>query len=152
MIHQCVRGELQTDPGCLSPGRTGGDLEIVIPFTGLQTTGAALERAATLTAGLNARVLLVAVHTLPYPMQFACPSAVHAHLVEQMKDLAKLCLLPVYPQVVLARDREEGFRFALKPSSTVLVATHRHFWRTSEERLARFLARDGHKVALMHVN
>jgi hypothetical protein len=26
-----------------------------------------------------------------------------------------------------------------------------HFWRTAEERLAKTLAADGHKVALIHV-
>jgi hypothetical protein len=31
------------------------------------------------------------------------------------------------------------------------VASHRHPWRTSEERLARMLAADGHKVALLHI-
>jgi hypothetical protein len=75
----------------------------------------------------------------------------HAHLVERLMELAGVCALPVQPQVVLARDLEEGFRFALKPSSTVLVATRRRPWRTAEERLARALARDGHKVALMHI-
>lgn len=146
-----TRGEFLIDPGRLTEGRADDDLEVVVPYTGPETTAAALERAVTLTAGLNARVLLVAVHTLPYPQPFVCPTLVHAHLVEQLVDLASLCPLRVQPQVILARDLEEGFRFALKPSSTVLVATHRHFWRTPEERLARSLARDGHKVALMHI-
>ena len=146
-----THGEFQMDPGCLIAAGAHGELEVVVPYTGPETTAAALERTAALTGGLNARVLLIAVHTLPYPVPFVCPSLVHAHLVEQLLELASHCSLPVLPQVVLARDRQEGFRFALKPSSTVLVATHRHFWRTPEERLARSLAHDGHKVALMHI-
>jgi hypothetical protein len=71
--------------------------------------------------------------------------------VNQLTELAADCPLPVIPQVVLARSREEGFRYALRPESTVLVGTHRHFWRTSEERLARTLLADGHKVALLHI-
>jgi hypothetical protein len=31
------------------------------------------------------------------------------------------------------------------------VGTYRHFWRTNEERLARTLVADGHKVALLHI-
>jgi len=104
-----------------------------------------------LTAGLSARVVLIAVHTLPYPLPFVCPALVHAHLVEQLTDLASGCALPVHPQVVLARDRAEGFRYVLKPSSTVLVGSHKHFWQTQEEKLARSLARDGHKVVLVHI-
>jgi hypothetical protein len=151
-----IRGEFRIDPGCLTAGESGGELELVVPYTGPETTAAALERAAVLTAGLDARVLLVAVHTLPYPVPFVCPSLVHAHLVEQLLDLASHCALPVQPQVILARDRMEGFRYALKAGSTVLVATHRHawnthLWHTQEEKLARALAEAGHKVALMHI-
>jgi hypothetical protein len=104
-----------------------------------------------LTAGLNARVLLIAVHTLPYPVPFVCPTMVHAHLVEQLLELAGHSTLAVQPQVILARDRLEGFRYALKPGSTVLLAAHKHIWQTQEEKLARALAADGHKVALMHI-
>ena len=152
-----IRGEFRIDPGCLTAGEAGGELELVVPYTGPETTGAALERAPALTAGLNARVLLVAVHTLPYPVPFVCPSLVHAHLVEQLLELASHCALSVQPQVILARDRMEGFRYALKPGSTVLLATHRHFWlapvwHTQEEKLARSLAEAGHKVALMHID
>jgi hypothetical protein len=151
-----IRGEYRIDPGCLTAGDAGGELELVVPYTGPETTAAALERAAVLTAGLDARVLLVAVHTLPYPVPFVCPALVHAHLVEQLLELAGHCALAVQPQVILARDRMEGFRFALKAGSTVLLATRRHFWRTrvwqtQEEKLARALAVAGHKVALLHI-
>ena len=67
-------------------------------------------------------------------------------------ELADGCSLPVEPQVILARSREEGFRYALKPESTILLGTRRHFWRTDEERLARTLVSHGHKVALLHLD
>jgi len=146
-----IISEFQIDPGRLDMGGASGELEVVVPYTGLSSTAAALERVPVLTAGLNARVLLIAVHALPYPLPFVCPTLVHAHLVEQLVDLASRCPLPVSPQVVLARDVQEGFRYALKPASTVLVATSRHFWRTEEEKLARSLAREGHKVALVYI-
>ena len=79
------------------------------------------------------------------------PQSTHSFLVDQLTHLAAECALPVNPQVVVARSREEGFRYALRPDSTVLVGTRRSFWRTSEERLARTLAADGHKVALLHI-
>ena len=91
------------------------------------------------------------MHTLPYPVPFVCPSLVHAHLVEQLLELASDCPLAVEPQVVLARDRLEGFQFAMKPASTVLVATRRRLWRTEEEKLARALSHQGHRVALLHI-
>jgi hypothetical protein len=53
---------------------------------------------------------------------------------------------------VLARYQDEGFRHILKPGSTVLIGTRKQLWRTREERLARALAREGHQVALLHVD
>ena len=145
------RGALQIDPGALDTSSASEDLEIVVPFTEWSLADAVLKRAAALTAGLHARLVLIAVHTIPYPAQFGCPTSVHAHLVGQLTDLASRCPLPIQPHVVLARSRDEGFRHLLNPNSTILVGSRKHWWRTPEEKLARSLARDGHRVALLHV-
>jgi hypothetical protein len=142
---------LRIDPGSLETDGFAGELDIVVPYTEWSVTDALLKRAVALTAGLNARLTLVAVHTVPYPESFGCPTAVHAHLVEQLVDLASRCPVPVNPQVVLARGRTEGFAYVLKPESIVLLGARKHWWRTQEEKLARGLARDGHKVVLLHV-
>jgi hypothetical protein len=146
-----VRGELQIDPGSLDTNGVGEDLEIVVPYTEWSLTDAVLKRAVGLTAGLNARLMLVAIHTVPYPAQFECQAAVHAYLVEQLVDLASRCPLAIEPQVVLARSRLDGFRHVLSDRSTVLVGTRTHWWRTQEETLARALVRDGYNVALLHI-
>ena len=145
------RGELRIDPGKLGTDAFSGDLELVVPYTDPDLTRALLRKATAMTAGLQARISLVAVHSVPFPADFRCQSSTHAFLVDTLTSLAAECPLPVNPQVVLARSRQEGFRYALQPESTVLVGAHRHLWRTSEERLARMLAADGHKVALLHI-
>jgi hypothetical protein len=145
-------GELQIDPSDLAGDTFAGEIELVVPFTSPDVTRSVLERAVALTAGLNARISLVAVHALPYPTPFVCPTSTHAFLVEQLLQLAQGCNTPVAMQIVLARSREDGFRHALKPEATVLLGTRRHVWRTSEERLAKMLVDDGHKVVLLHVN
>jgi hypothetical protein len=145
------RDRLRIDPASLETDGCSGELDIVVPYTEPSVAEALLKRAVALTAGLNARVMLVAVHTVPYAEPFGCPAAAHAHLVEQLVDLASRCPLPVNAQVVLARSREEGFAYVLKPQSTVLLGARKHWWRTEEERLARTLARDGHKVVLLHI-
>jgi hypothetical protein len=150
-MNMLSRGELQIDPGQLGMDAFKGELELVVPYTDPELTRASLRKAAALTAGLRAKISLVAVHSVPFPAPFQCPASTHAFLVDQLMALAAECPMPVNPQVVLARSREEGFRYVLRPESTVLVGTHRHFWRTSEERLARILAADGHKVALLHI-
>jgi hypothetical protein len=146
-----TRGELRIDPGQLGTDAFSGELELVVPYTDPSLARELLHKAVVLTAGLQAYIALVAVHAVPFPADFRCPASTHAFLVNQLTELAAECPLPVIPQVVLARSREEGFRYALRPASTVLVGTHRHFWRTSEERLARKLLADGHKVALLHL-
>jgi len=145
------RGELRIDPECWETDRAGDEIEIVVPYTEWSVTEALLQQAPALTAGLNAKITLIAVHTVPYPMTFGCPASVHAHLVEQLMDLAQRCPLPVTPHVVLARERQEGFLFVLPPEATVLVGSRKRPWRTSEERLARSLANVGHKVVLVHI-
>lgn len=146
------RGELRIDPGQLGTDAFAGEIELVVPYTSLPIARALLQRAQVLTAGLQARIKLLAVHSVPYPADFRCPTSAHAFLVDQLMELAAECSLPVNPQVILARSREEGFRYALNSESTILLGTHRHFWRTEEERLARMLVSDGHKVALLHVD
>ena len=145
------RGELRIDPGQLGADAFSGELELVVPYTDPDLTRVLLRKATALVAGLQARISLVAVHAVPFPADFHCAASTHNFLVDQLTNLAADCPLPVSPQVVLARSREEGFRYALRPDSTVLVGSHRRLWRTSEERLARALVADGHKVALLHL-
>src|ERR1039457_553321 len=146
-----THGELRIDPGQLGTDAFSGELELVVPYTDPDLARALLRKAAALTAGLQACISLVAVHAVPFPADFHCPASTHAFRVDHLTALAADCPLPVNPLVVLARSREEGFRYALRRESTVLVGTRRHVWRTSEERLARTLASDGHKVVLLHL-
>ena len=145
------RGEIRIDPGRLGRDAFSGPLELVLVYTDPDLARKLLQKAAALTAGLLATITLVAVHVAPFPADFHCPTSEHAFLVNQLMELASECPLLVSSQVVLARSREEGFRYALKPESTVLVGTYHKLWRTGEERLARALAADGHKVALLHL-
>jgi len=147
-----TRGELSIDPGSLQLSGEQAAMQFVVVHTERQVTAAVLQRAAELVSGLNASVLLLAVHTVPFPASFASASSSHAHLVEELADLATECVLPVTPHVVMARYRDEGYRYLLRDESTVLVGTRRRPWQTQEERLAHQLAKDGHKVILFHVH
>ena len=57
---------LRIDPGSLQTDGFSGELDIVVPYTEWSVTDALLKRAVALTAGLNAKLTLVAVHTVPY--------------------------------------------------------------------------------------
>jgi hypothetical protein len=145
------RSALRIDPTQIEPGGFSAELEVGVPYTDPVLARALLRKAVVLTAGLQARISLVAVHAVPLPAEFRCAVSNHSFVVEQLMELAAGCPLPVNPQVVLARSREDGFRYALPPESIVLVGSYKHFWTTSEERLAGMLAADGHKVSLLHI-
>lgn len=147
-----TKGELRIDPGSIDADGSAGELEVVVIHRESSVTAAVLQRAGELVAGLNARILLLAVHTVPFPASYASAAVSHGHLVGQLVDLADGCAVPAMAQVVMARDLGEGIRYVLKPESTVLVGARRRLWKTPEERLARTLAREGHKVALLYVD
>ncbi len=127
-----------------------GPLEIVVPYTGPKNTAGVVERAATLTPGLNATLKFVAVYVAPYPAELRCPSGVERHLTARLTELAGCTSLPSRVDLVVARDRSEGYRRILRPGSLVLLGSRKRLWRTREERLARELTRQGHHVSLLH--
>jgi hypothetical protein len=129
-----------------------GAFDFVVPYTNHDLTAEVLERAATYAGGLNARVKLIAVYVSPYPADLVCPKSTEEHLIARMSRMAAQSSLPVSVQLVVARDREEGFRHVLPAASTVLMGTRKHWWRTGEERLARGLTRDGHHVSLLYLD
>ena len=97
-----TRGGLTIDPDTLAaaPGET--ELELVVPYTEWALADAVLRRATLLTAGLNVRVRLLAVHSVPYASPAGCPATQHAFLVERLMDLASRCPFPVEPEVIMA--------------------------------------------------
>lgn len=146
------RKEFLVDPESIGAGDGAGELEIVVLHLDSTLTRAVLKRAGELTAGLNARIVLLAVQTVPFPASYASTAASHAFLVTQLMDLADASPFPVGAHVVMARGLEEGLCYLLKDASTVLIGTRRQFWKTREERLARLLAERGYAVALVPVD
>ena len=152
------RTETSADQSCkgfdsiLAPDRhpCARTLEIVVPYIGSELTGRVMERAAVLAAGLNVVLKLVAVYVAPYPADLDCPAAMEEHLSSRLAELRERSTLPSSVELVVARDRGEGLRQVLPPVSTVLLGSRRRWWRTPEERLARALTRQGHRVSLIH--
>jgi len=143
--------KVRIDPESIEMSGGADHLDVVIAHTESTLTAAVLTRAAQLLAGLTPKITLLAVQTVPFPASFASAAASHAHLVSELIDLAEQSPLAVTPHVVMARSRQEGFLYVLKSESTVLVGTRKHLWTSAEEKLARALARDGHKVALLRI-
>jgi hypothetical protein len=120
--------------------------QIVIPHRKIWRTRAALRYAESLTNGLNVRLRLIEVHVVPYGVPLEKPTVSPRYVERRLRTLAQECLSPVSAEIVYARDWEQGFRRTLGPSSVVLIAFQRSWWRTSEKRLANRLRKLGHRV------
>src|SRR5215475_6221163 len=71
------RGELRIDPGQLGTDAFSGELELIVPYTDPELARALLRKAVAMTAGLQARIVLVAIHTVPFPADFRTQASTH---------------------------------------------------------------------------
>lgn len=123
------------------------ELDLVIPFTTPKLTRVALDAANRMAPGLNARLRLVKVQVVPFPLE---PDQSPVYLDFLKKQLAQFeAARPVCGEVRLARDWEAGLLSSLSPDCIVILAAPRRPWQTRNERLAAALRRAGHKVVLV---
>jgi hypothetical protein len=120
--------------------------QIVIPHRSCQLTKAALKYASALVNGEDIRVRLIDVHVVPYGVPLNEHPGNSKNAERRLKQLAREGDVHVSPEVVYARDWEQGFRRALSPASTILMPIHRASWQTNEKRLAARLRSIGHTI------
>ena len=140
MRSQSEHGHLEAAQSVATP------VKVVIPYTDLEMTRRSLASAAALVRGIPSAVRIVAVHVVPFPAPFHCQESVHGFLNEQLTTLTSELDCAAEATVVLAREYEDGYRQALEPGTTVLIAMRRRWWPTREQRLARMLTRLGFEV------
>src|SRR5262245_490581 len=129
-----------------TPAIAPADFQIVIPHRDSRLTKAALKYAASLTNGLNVRLRLIDVHVVPYGVPLDRPTVNVRYVERRLRNLVHGCSFPVSPEIVYARDWEQGLRRSLGAGSVVLIAFQRSWWRSSEKRLANRLRKLGHQV------
>jgi|SRR6266849_6886488 len=128
-----------------------GDLRIFVPYTSRALTRAALTEAAGLVKNLDAHITLFAVQIVPILLPLERPDAAPEFLEQRLLAIAGEMEVQVDVQLICARELDFGIQKVLAPNSLVVVATKKHWWPTSETKLARTLARAGHDVALLEV-
>ena len=121
-------------------------VEVAIPFKTPELTSAALQSATSLGQELNVNVRLIHVHVVPYALPLDKPSVRRDHLVSNLRRIAQRSAIPVHPELVFARDWEDGFRRALRPRSVVLIPIQKSWWRSHDKRMAERLRKHGHQV------
>jgi hypothetical protein len=127
------------------------ELAVYVPYTTSDLTRAALTAVAALTQNLGARVSLVAVQIVPFPLPIDRPAVSRSFVEQKLKAAVRDIDVAVDTRVVLARESEAAFDRAISPESLVVLATKKRWWPTPQVKLARLLARAGHSVALLEI-
>jgi hypothetical protein len=128
-----------------------GELRVFVAHTSRELTQASLRAVSALTSNLGARVTLLAVKIVPFPLPLERPDVAPQFVEREMAALAQEIEAPVDIQVMIARDVDTGMRQGLTPGSLVVVTAKKRRWPNAEVRLARSLARAGHSVAVLGV-
>ena len=151
--HAYIRESEKSGKDAERAGETTGDvhqpLRIVVPYTSPELCKASLNAIASLSKGLRAVAVVVAVQEVPYPLPLDRPDVQPRILLRQLRALATGISCPVRIELVLARCKRDAFQRAIGPGSLVLIAAKKHWWRTTEEKLARDLLRAGCRVELL---
>lgn len=127
-----------------------GVLWIVVPYTTLEFTRAALRHAGVCT-DLDIHVSLVDIQVVPFPCPLNHPPVNKKFSEQRLVELFSETGLRGNIAVLYTRDWLEGFKKVLEPGSLVVVATKKRWWRTRQEKLARALTKAGHHVMLLPV-
>lgn len=130
--------------------RESGSLEVVVLHTNTKATLRSLKTAAELAAGLAARIRLLVLEVVPYPLEVESPRVPLEYTQRRFWTVASEARVDTLIDIRLGRDRRGMLESALKPGSVVVL--ERGGWWTSEHRLAKRLARLGHQVVLANPN
>jgi hypothetical protein len=111
-------------------------LEVVVLHTTTSETLAALKTAARLADGLAARIRLLVIQVVPYPLPLNRPPAALPFTQRRFQTLAEGASIETHVDIHLVRDRDLALQSLLEPHSTIV---------TGGKRLKK-LERAGHEV------
>lgn len=127
--------------------------EVLVLFTGVASTLSALRTAAQLAPGCAARVRLLLIETVPYPLPLDEPQRNLLLLGRQLRRLVDSsslggasCSLETTAEIVLCRDAWEGLRTKLRRNSVIVMGKRGGWWLRAENCLARRLRAAGYCV------
>jgi len=142
-----MRDRTQFGSRAIEQERHVAELDLVVPFTTPELTRAALDAAGRMGAGLNARVRLVKVQVVPFPLDLDQSPVYIDFLKDQLEGFRSD--LPAAREIRLARDFNDGLLGTLGGGSVVVLAIPKRPWTTRNERLAAALRRSGRQVVLV---
>ncbi len=132
-----------------SPGRSEqSDFEVAVVFTSEAETADALKTAVALATDLSARIILVAVCIVPYPLPLDRPPVSVEHLCGRLRAVAAEARVRVDIRLYFGRDAAETLASVLPADAIIAFGRRRSRWPTRPLRLARRLRRLGQATVL----
>jgi hypothetical protein len=136
--------------------REGGNeeprLDIVVIFTSIDATTAALKTAGSLAQDLNAQITLLVPLVVPYPLPVTRPPVRMDFQEKRFREIAKESPVEIRVQLYLCRDPLQTLKTVLRPHSLIVVGGRKHWWPVRERTLVRRLRNSGHEVIFAEAN
>jgi hypothetical protein len=136
---------LKIDAPIVSEPLAQSSLEVVVLHTKPKETLGALKMASELARGL-APVRLLAIQTVPYPLDLETPPVAVEFLESRLTTIAQAAAVNASVDIRLGRDTRDVIESGLSPNAVVVIGGRRPWWPTATLRLARRLERSGHQV------
>ncbi len=128
----------------------GPGLEVVVIYTSVKRTLAALRAAGSLARGLSARIHLVVPQVVPFPAPPDQPLVDARFAERKFRTIAEESAIDTRVDICVCREWETGVLRCLKPRSIVVIGAVPRWWQSRRERrLARTLRKQGHQVVLV---
>ena len=113
-------------------------LEVVVLHTNVAETLLALKAAARLAHDLSARIRLLVIEVVPYPLPLDRPAVALPFTERRFRILAGEATIETNVDIHLVRDREKALQSVLEPHSVVVLG--------APNKLAKHIVRAGHQV------
>jgi hypothetical protein len=118
-------------------------MEVVVLHTTVAETLQALKAAAHLAQDLSARIRLLVLEVVPYPLPLDQPTVPLPFTSRRFRTLAENASIDTRVDIHLVRDREKTMDSVLEPNSVVVMGGRRPWW---PNQLAKRLERAGHQI------
>ncbi len=121
-------------------------MEVVVLHTTIPETLQALKTAARLAHGLSARIRLLVLEVVPYPLPIDRPNVPLSFTRRRFHTLAGNASIETTVDIHLVRDPDKSIESALEPHSVIVMGAHRTWLPNAHTRVAKRLERLGHQV------
>jgi hypothetical protein len=127
---------------------TNPKLEVIVVFTSVEGTVAAMHRTAALLKGLNGHISLLDFQTIPHQLPLENPPVSSDFTEHRLLAITNASSVDTTAHVFLCRYPLEALTSVLKAGSLIVMGCRKRWWPTWETKLARKLRQAGYQIIL----